>query len=72
MHAHKCHDHAMLYIWIIDILVKTDLLTPMKPNDPVYLFNVIIFVEGPKVMHVHKFHDYTMLDVGRVAVLMIF
>ena len=36
------------------IFSENDLLTPVTPNDPGWIFRTIIFVEGIKFMHVRK------------------
>ena len=33
---------------------ENDLLTPVTPNDPWWIFRTITFVEGVKLMHMHK------------------
>ena len=36
------------------IFSENDLLTPVTPNDPGQIFNVITFVEGVKLIHMHE------------------
>ena len=47
-----CQCYVICLSW--NIFGENDLLTPVTPNDPGWIFNVITFVEGVKLMHMHK------------------
>ena len=48
---------------------ENDLLTPVTPNVPGWIFMTITFVEGIKLMHMHKSRVHTTYFVGLHAVL---
>ena len=48
---------------------ENDLLTPVTPNYPGQIFNVITFVEGVKLMHMHESCISATYSVGLDAFL---
>ena len=48
---------------------ENDLLTPVTPNDPWWIFRTITFVEGVKLMHMHKSRINAKYFVGLDAFL---
>ena len=39
---------------------ENDLLTPVNPNDPEWIFKVITFVEGVKLINMYKSYIHAM------------
>ena len=46
MNMYESHDHTMLSVGEIAILVKMTFLTPVTLNDPRWIFTTVAFVEG--------------------------
>ena len=54
MHMHKSRVNATRSVGLDAFFGENDLLTPVTPNDPGWIFNVITLVEGVKLMHMRK------------------
>ena len=54
MHVRKSRVNATYSEGLDAFFGENDLLTPVTPNDPWWIFRTITFVEEVKFMHMHK------------------